>query len=221
MSALVASCDVWPANVDSADQQNWNINMRFHGECGSSCTFTFVCVFMSDECVTPAIGLCLSAYSSVYLCLSVCIYLTQTDRHTDNIQNTHARTHTHTHTHTHTRTHTHTHTYLGIKVLAKLWPTVIHKTRYPDRRTGELNQTQRPHKRGTARSSGPSPSHRQTLTHFAHRRFLAPSSKLCQNWLRHWTSTISLFLRAAVNQLLCQRPPNGLVQLRMWRKQSV
>ena len=37
--------------------------------------------------------------------------------------------------------------------------------------------------------------------------FLAPSSKLCQNWLRHWRGT--LYRRAAIHQ--CgQHPPKGL-----------
>ena len=43
-------------------------------------------------------------------------------------------------------------------------------------------------------------------SHFEH-RFPAPSSKLCQNWLRHWRGT--LYLRAAVHRR-CQGPPNGL-----------
>jgi len=37
-------------------------------------------------------------------------------------------------------------------------------------------------------------------------RFPAPSSKLCQNWLRHWRGT--LYLRAAVHWR-GQRPPKG------------
>ena len=43
-------------------------------------------------------------------------------------------------------------------------------------------------------------------THSEH-RFPAPSSKLCQIWLRHWRGT--LFLRAAVHRR-GQRPPIGL-----------
>ena len=35
-------------------------------------------------------------------------------------------------------------------------------------------------------------------------RFPAPSSELCQNWLRHWRGT--LYLRAAVHRR-GQRPP--------------
>ena len=42
-------------------------------------------------------------------------------------------------------------------------------------------------------------------THSEH-RFPAPSSKLCQIWLRHWRGT--LYLRAAV-QWRGQRPPKG------------
>ena len=38
-------------------------------------------------------------------------------------------------------------------------------------------------------------------------RFPAPSSELCQNWLRQWRGT--LYLRAAVHRR-CQRPSKGL-----------
>ena len=41
------------------------------------------------------------------------------------------------------------------------------------------------------------------LSHSEH-RFSATSSKLCQNWLRHWRGT--LYLRAAVHRC-CQHPP--------------
>ena len=50
------------------------------------------------------------------------------------------------------------------------------------------------------------------IPHSEH-RFLAPSSKLSQNWnsarvwLRHWRGTV--YLRAAVHQR-CQRPPKGV-----------
>ena len=39
-------------------------------------------------------------------------------------------------------------------------------------------------------------------------RFPAPSSKLCQNWLRHWRGT-DLYLQSAVHRR-CQRPPKRL-----------
>ena len=46
----------------------------------------------------------------------------------------------------------------------------------------------------------------RAVTHSKH-RFLAPSSKLCQIWLRHWRGT--LYLRAAVHQR-GQRLPKSL-----------
>ena len=53
-------------------------------------------------------------------------------------------------------------------------------------------------------------------THSKH-RFLAPSSKLCQIWLRHWMGT--LYLRAAVHWH-SQRPLKGLVLIWLWKQPS-
>ena len=50
-------------------------------------------------------------------------------------------------------------------------------------------------------------------------RFLAPSSKLCQNWLRRWRDTI--YLLAAVRRR-CQRPPKGWgTVIRLWQQHSI
>ena len=47
-------------------------------------------------------------------------------------------------------------------------------------------------------------------------RFPAPSSKLCQNWLRHWRGTF--YLRTAVQR--CQRPPKGLDTSKIVKKKK-
>ena len=48
--------------------------------------------------------------------------------------------------------------------------------------------------------------------------FLAPSSKLLQNWLRHWKGT--LYLHAAVRQC-CQHLPKGLLLIRLWKQHDI
>ena len=66
-----------------------------------------------------------------------------------------------------------------------------------------------PCRRNQASGSGFKPATAQCSAFQPHSQhhFQAPSSKLCQNWLRHRRGT--LYLRAAVHRR-CQPPPNGL-----------